>query len=284
MARPPVARSPAYPPPVRGRTWAKLATTGSGYLALGDSVAFGYRESATSPPPDYSDAADFVGYPEDIGSALHLDVTNASCPGETSASFVNTANPSYGCEGPQPGGVAGYRQVYPLHVAYKGSQLAFAVHFLTTHHDTRLVTLGIGANDAFLCEATTSDKCASELPSVLARIEANVATILHAIRDQARYHGQLVVVDYYSLDYADATDNESSQALNQAMATAGAKYHVEIADEYTAFENAAQYSDQDSCTAGLLTQLTTGGCGVHPSVSGQDVLAQTIESTVHQGR
>ena len=60
----------------------------SDYLALGDSVTFGYREAANLPTPDYSDAASFVGYPEDVGAALGLDVANAACPGETSTSLV----------------------------------------------------------------------------------------------------------------------------------------------------------------------------------------------------
>ena len=32
----------------------------------------------------------------------------------------------------------------------------------------------------------------------------------------------------------------------------------------------------DACKAGLLTQLSTGSCGVHPSYAGQAVLAQAL--------
>src|SRR3712207_6770089 len=65
------------------------------YLALGDSVPFGYRGG--EPPEAYQDAADFVGYPELVGEELGLEVLNASCPGETTASFLDAAAPSNGC-------------------------------------------------------------------------------------------------------------------------------------------------------------------------------------------
>ena len=256
-------------------------TAGSSYLAIGDSVAFGYREATTSPPPNYARAASFVGYPEDVGAALGLKVANAACPGETSASLINAKAPSNGCES-SPGGGPGYRSAYPLHVSYTGSQLKYAVGYLEAHPQTRLVSLMIGANDAFLCEATTKDHCASELPGVLKKISANVAHILKAVRTVAGYRGQIVIVNYYSLDYAVAADNVSSRLLNQAMDGAAKPFDVRTANGYQAFRVASLHSKRDTCTAGLLTQLTTGGCGVHPSVAGQALLAQAIERVVRK--
>jgi hypothetical protein len=61
----------------------------------------------------------------------------------------------------------------------------------------------------------------------------------------------------------------------------GAKpFNVHIANGYAAFKNAAEHSGGDSCTAGLLTQLSSGGCGVHPSVAGQAVLALAVERVI----
>ena len=152
-------------------------TAGSRYLALGDSVAFGYREPANLPTPTYPDPTSFVGYPENIGAELAVKTVNLSCPGETSASLIDNTAPSYACETP-----TGYRTNFPLHVSYSGSQLDYGVRFLERHSDTRLVSLMIGANDGFLCQATTADHCASELPAVLAKVRANVTTILTRIR------------------------------------------------------------------------------------------------------
>ncbi|MBO1767306.1 GDSL-type esterase/lipase family protein [Allobranchiibius sp. GilTou38] len=272
-----------------GSSHQRPVVPGSDYLALGDSVAFGYREPTTFPPPNYLDPTSFVGYPEEVGTALGVRVTNATCPGETSGSLINTATPSYACETP-----AGYRTNFPLHVTYRSkteSQLTFAVDFLKKHHNTRLVTLGIGANDAFLCQAQHSGTCTgTALAATLAGISKNVSTILSTLRQQARYSGQIVIVNYYSTNYSSATASAGSVALNQVMDTAAKPYGVRIADGYAAFQNAALHSGGDSCAAGLLTQLfphqtatssgAQSGCGVHPSVAGQDVLAHTVEASV----
>ncbi len=265
-----------------------IATPGSDYLALGDSVSFGYRESTTVPAPDYGSAANFVGFPEDVASALGLHLANAACPGETSSSFVNVSALSNGCENhPSATGTiepGGYRSLYPLHVRYTGSQMAFALHYLRTHPRTSLVTLMIGANDGFICQQTTADQCVSELTPVLVSVTANVHAIVRALRITAHFTGQIVLVNYYATNYANPLDNAASAYLNKALDAGGAGFHVEVADGYGAFEQAAQYSAGDSCAAGLLTRLFSGttftGCGVHPSVAGQALLAQAVESVV----
>ncbi len=257
----------------------EAVTRGSDYLALGDSVTFGFREFNTTPPPNYFRQASFVGYPEVVGADLGLHVANAACPGETSLSLIKPNVTSNGCEN-APGGGSGYRSAFPLHVKYSGTQIQYAVKYLRAHHATRLVTLMVGANDAFLCEATTADQCTSEIGGVLAQIAKDVAATLKAIRHTARYHGQVVIVNYYSLDYSNATDSSGSQALNSTVDAAAAPYGVVIADGYGAYEAAALQSGGSSCTAGLLTQLTGGGCGVHPSLAGQALLALAVEQAI----
>jgi lysophospholipase L1-like esterase len=260
-------------------------TPGSDYLALGDSVTFGYMEPTVVPAPDYRNAASFDAYPEMLGSELGLKVTNAACPGETSTSLVNAAAPSNGCEN-APGSAVAYRKTYPLHVSYAGSQLAYAVSYLKRHPTTRLVSLMIGANDLFLCQAETSDGCLSptEQQPVLASITKHVRTILGAIRTRAGYHGQLVIVDYYSLDYASALINSESVSLNQAQAAGAKGFHVRFANAYQTFAAASTHSGEDTCTAGLLTQLgTPSSCGVHPSDAGQTLLAATVANAIRIG-
>ena len=138
----------------------------------------------------------------------------------------------------------------------------------------------IGANDAFLCQETTADKCASELPAVLKQIAADVVHIMATIRNNDHYKGQIVIVNYYSLDYANATDNTSSRTLNTTLDKAAKPYRVQVADGYGAFEAAAVQSGGDPCKAGLLTQLTTSGCGIHPSIAGQALLALAVDEVV----
>lgn len=258
---------------------------GSQYLALGDSVTFGYMEPTVVPAPDYADAASFPGYPEQLGARLHLSVANAACSGETSSSLINPAAPSNGCENNPAHTGGNYRQIHPLHVNYKGSQLAYALSYLHSHHNVRLVTLMIDANDFFVCQETTADGCAStaEQSAVVATVTKNIHTILSAIRTKAGYDGQLVIINYDSLDYSSALDNAQSQNLNKVQDAAAQPFGVKIADGYGELQAASAHSGDNTCTAGLLTQLSTGGCGIHPSYAGQALLAQALEKTITIG-
>ena len=258
--------------------------SGSQYLALGDSVTFGYMEASVVPAPNYANAAGFTGYPEQLGARLRLSVANAACPGETSSSLIKTSAPSNGCEN-NPAHTADNYRNNPLHVKYKGSQLAFALSYLRSHHDVRLVTLMIGANDFYVCQETTSDSCAStaERNATAATVAKNVHTILSAIRNKAHYKGQLVILNYYSLNYSVPAINAQSQLLNRIQDGAAKPFGVKIADGYGELQAASTHSGGNTCTAGLLTQLSAGGCGVHPSYAGQALLAQAVEKTIKIG-
>ncbi|HEV3130204.1 MAG TPA: SGNH/GDSL hydrolase family protein [Solirubrobacteraceae bacterium] len=257
-------------------------TPGSTYLALGDSVTFGYQEPNTVPAPNYHNAASFLGYPEELGPQLKLKIANAACPGETSSSLINPHAESNGCEN-RLGKAPGYRTLYPLHVRYKGSQLAFAIQFLRSHPSVRLVSLMIGANDLFVCQETTPDACLkpSEQRKTLAKVQRNIRTILSQLRNTAGYRGQLVIVKYYSLNYASALINAFSRELNQAEVSASKPFGVAIADGYGIFAKATQKSGGNTCTAGLITQTPSPPkCGVHPTYAGSALLAQAVAKAV----
>jgi lysophospholipase L1-like esterase len=195
--------------------------------------------------------------------------------------LVNQNGPSNGCENrPNPG--VNYRQTFPLHVKYAGSQLAYAVSYLKTHHKVRLVSLMIGANDFFRCQETTADQCNSfsEQAPVAGAITANIATTLKAIRNKAHYNGQIVILDYYALNYANPVVVHQSQLLNGVENSAAKSFGVKFADGFGAFETGSTRSNGDPCKAGLLTQLSTGGCGVHPSYAGQALLAHAVEQAI----
>lgn len=256
---------------------------GSRYLALGDSVTFGFREANTVPAPNYQNQSSFIGYPQIVAAALHLRVTNAACPGETSSSLVNTFAPSNGCTNSTPPTAPAYRSLFPLHVNYKGSQLSFAIKFLRRTRNVRLVTLEIGANDLFLCQKTQNGcTSAAALQGTVNTIQSNIRTILSAIRQKAHYRGQIVIVNYYSLDYNSAFITNAVKALNQAQDTAGRPFRVLIANGFGQFYQGSLYSGASPCTAGLLTQLgKPGSCGVHPSYAGQSLLALAVQRAVH---
>jgi hypothetical protein len=95
---------------------AAATSEGHGYLALGDSVAFG-----TNPTLDAHNPANFVGYPEIVAQTLDIEHVNASCPGEATGGFISPTGLDNLC---RP-----YRAGFHLHVDYTGTQLAFAVNF-----------------------------------------------------------------------------------------------------------------------------------------------------------
>ena len=106
------------------------------YLALGDSLAYGYQ-----PDLNYNQ-----GYADDFFSNLKShgvkNYVNMSCPGESSSTFMH----------------AGCPYAFMHKYFYPGAQLAAAVKFLQNHvGQVSPVTLGIGANDV-MGDVSTS-KC-----------------------------------------------------------------------------------------------------------------------------
>jgi lysophospholipase L1-like esterase len=250
-------------------------TRGSGYLALGDSVSFGYQEPTVVPAPDYTTAASFVGFPEIVASDLHLKLTNLACPGETSSSLINASAQSFGCETSLTPTTPAYRPTFPLHTKYSGSQLSAAVKFLKANPKTRLVTLMVGANDYFLCVATTADQCQSNVEQigVVGTVAKNVRTIVTTLRKKAHYDGQLVLVGYYATSSALAA---ATEGLDVQIKQAGHGFKIRYANAFNSFAAASVHAGGTACSAGLLTELSTGGCGVHPSAAGQTLLASTV--------
>jgi lysophospholipase L1-like esterase len=241
------------------------ANDDAGYLALGDSVAFGFSPLVFASNPTDTDA--YVGYPEDLSK----HVANASCSGETSTSLIL---------GPPDNGCAAFRSVAPLHITYSGTQLAFAVRFVQTHPTTRLVTIDIGANDLFVLLRTCagSSSCfAAGFPVMLSTLATNLATIYGSLR-AAGFRGDLVALTYYVTNYNDRNAVMVLGAINQVVATITTAFGGRVADGFGAFKTEAAEAGGDSCVAGLLIQLPTGGCDIHPSKMGQKVLARAIEA------
>lgn len=249
------------------------------YLALGDSVAFGYSPlivnqilAGTLP----ADPGLFVGYPDIVAQRLGLSLTNASCPGETTGGFSSITNgQDYRC--------LGYRFFLhlPLHVSYPGAQLAFALGFLTTHPNTQLVTMDLGANDVFKLQtdicAGNATCIASHLTTVLQDIGSNLAAIFFELRTVAHYQGPIVTLSYYGLTY-DTAGQQGTIALNTPIIAATAANGGIVASGFDAFKARALAHDGSSCQAGLLivTIQSPLTCDVHPSPQGRNALAGAV--------
>jgi lysophospholipase L1-like esterase len=250
---------------------------GRPYLALGDSVSFGFITNAGF---EYVNPENFIGFPDYVGQAIKLHTSNAACPGETSSSFLSSTVPDDGCRF--------YRSQAPLHVNYTSTQLDFAVSFLNSHPNTSVVSIGLGANDVLLLrtQCANDPTCiALELPQVLAALETNLVTILSDLR-AAGFKGTIVVVNYYSVDYSDSNETAITAALNQALASASTQPGTVVADVFTAFQAIAGSAGGHTCNVGLLNASPQNqfACDIHPSQSGQKLIARTVELTYMAAR
>src|SRR5579859_8008527 len=132
---------------------ASAAKIGNTYLALGDSLAYGYHKAqfqSELKTKGFVEPATFNdGYVDDFGAALKLvnpglQVINDGCPGETTEAFIGGSG--------KPGFCSNFPAATPfpdvfLHHPYTGAQLSDALAILKANPHVSPITLDIGAND-----------------------------------------------------------------------------------------------------------------------------------------
>ena len=205
-------------------TTAEELAAGSRYLALGDSIVFGYN-------PNFDTAigskkiSNFRGYPEVLDDKAGV-VANPSCMGETSASFSDRTARDNGCSQWRRDGKA-------LHVTYAStsqSQIAFAQSYLRANTSTKTVSVQIGANDLLLLQADCNGDAGcilGGLPGTLAKVELNLDKIFKALR--SAYSGKIVAVNYYAPTQSDQTVVLGTKSLNVSIAKVAAANLIPVA-------------------------------------------------------
>jgi lysophospholipase L1-like esterase len=240
------------------------------YLALGDSIAFGYNPLVMPVNLDK-----YVGYPEIVSDLTHRKVANASCYGESSGSFLVLGGPDTGC--------AQWRAILPLKVTYSGTQMQYALDYLRVDlKKTDLITIDIGVNDLGVLLASCKGvvTCAElGLPATLAAYAQNLTIIFGGIR-AAGYTGPIVAVTPYAVNYDDPVEVDGLIALDGVLAEVATGFDVQVADAFDAFLAADIPTSGDSCAAGLLIKLPGGTCDIHPSLAGQTLIAQTVVALI----
>jgi lysophospholipase L1-like esterase len=167
---------------------AHLGRSDSYYLALGDSLAYGYQPSHVTGQ----------GYVDQLYASLHardryLKLTNLGCPGETSGTL-------------RTGGICSYPG--------QTSQLAAAVAFLKAHRgEVSLITIDIGANDVDGCVKSGSLDPTCVLTG-LAAIAANLAATVGELRAVAP-RVDIVGMNYYDPFLAAWLTGPAGQQLAQ---------------------------------------------------------------------
>ncbi len=244
------------------------------YLALGDSLAFGYSQAKfNSLYPNENPAAYDTGYVDDFARVLRLfnprlQTINDGCPGETTESFID--------------GPCQYQQEFPLHHPYVGgptsSQLSDALAYLSAHPgQVSPITLDIGANDAL---GTIKEKCnlepaciAAAAPALFAHIDGNLGIILAQLRAKAP-NAQIIVLGLYNpFGSTIAGADQLTAELNATEQQVAAGFGARFADPLPLFNPPEPLEKPTIC---LLTNMCTPLVDIHPTDLGYAVLAGTI--------
>lgn len=237
------------------------------YLALGDSIAFGYqvaRHVAGLPPAGFN-----TGYVDVFATRLRairpdLTVVNYGCPGETTTTFI-------------VGGCLANNVGFPLHDAFSGAQLDAAVSFLRAHPgQVSPITLTLWGNDVreFANSCSDLDCVANGAPALIASIANNLSIILGRL-SAAAPDAEIVITGSWNsnLDILEMTD-PLFKFLNESMAAVAAQQRVRFADPFPVFNPQGNLAleIQAHCTMTLLcTQQDS-----HPSDEGYRALAHLI--------
>ena len=266
------------------------------YLALGDSLAFGYQEAKLianlpNPSPTVFD----TGYVDvfQFGSSLTsssgfgasypgVQTVNLGCPGETSATLLDATNSTTGCT------------TYPfsIHVNHPGqTQIQKAVSVLSANGGKVVpVTIDIGANDVLALVHSCTTNGVISLTCIQAgsaatdaTVQQNLGSALSQIRAVAGYTEIIVVGIYdalypaiYEQTYAQTGDpvaaaraGAESDALvaqfNSAEAATAARYRAYFVDPLPVFNPQAGGPANEISTICTLTAVCGPLQDIHPT-------------------
>ena len=228
------------------------------YLALGNSISFGYQ-----PNLDFTN-----GFVDDVFTDLQranvTDGVNYACAGETSTTMI-----SGNCFG---------RLIH--HDAYTGAQLDAAVSFLNRHAGVvNPVTLEIGSNDVLPDWNSGTCTAGANATADLATLDANLTrTILPRLIAALGTHyqtGDLVLLNYYN-PYAQQCSDSAAfvDTLNSHLAADAARFGVPVVDVYTAFGGDAHMADHICAYTWI---CNTQFHDIHPTTQGYRVIASAVE-------
>ena len=276
---------------------------GNTYLALGDSLAYGYHQAQFNEElkaKGYVEPATFNdGYVNDFGAALKffnpkLQIINDGCPGETTETMIKGSGvygPNY-CAGGPTGGP--FPKAF-LHHPYAGTQLADALA-VAANPDVRTITLDIGANDLkqFLehtCGFPATFTCSpGQIEAEFGHIATNVGVILAQLRAVAP-KAKIVFVSQYNpyptVLQPEGTGDATTEALNGALKGVATTFGASFANTTKAINYSGTHGGPeagDIRTVCAFTAMCPGGkfnpsspeADIHPTKLGYAVMAGVV--------
>jgi lysophospholipase L1-like esterase len=268
------------------------SSAGANYLALGDSIAYGYQAAlfATTPNP----AVFNFGYADLFAAHNGKTLTNDGCPGETTNSMINGFNPAAGLCG--RGGGFPYALLH--HNYGLGNTQLDDAKSLLDHNTTGVITLDIGANDLLVflsgCgfPAPGSSTCIQAgLAGIQNQINNNTKTIL----DQVRLHApnaDLTVMGLYNpypglLTIGGVGADAIVANINAGIRALAYQHSAHFVDALPVFNPSGSAGGPESGDIPAICQLTgmcPGGTfnpatgDIHPSKKGYQALASLFEA------
>jgi lysophospholipase L1-like esterase len=275
---------------------------GSTYLALGDSLAYGYHQAQFQnelKEKGFVEAANFNdGYVDDFGKALKLlnpklKIVNDGCPGETTETMIKGSGvgPEF-CAGGPTG--SPFPKAF-LHHAYPGAQLEDALA-IAKESGTGTITLDIGANDIlqFLghtCGFPVTFTCTeAEVEAEIGHVVTNIAFILGQLRAAAP-KATIVFVSQYNpyptVLTPEGRGDATVEALNGAIKSVAAGFGVKFANTARVINFSGTHGGPeagDIPTVCALTAMCPGGkfnpaspeADIHPTKLGYAAMAGVL--------
>ncbi|HEX9068542.1 MAG TPA: SGNH/GDSL hydrolase family protein [Ktedonobacterales bacterium] len=239
------------------------------YLALGDSLSFGYQ-------PTFNFGEGFVDdvYAQQAAAGI-TSVTNYACPGETTATMISGKCP--------------FKEL--RHQQYTGSQLDVAIQFLNAHPErVNPVTLEIGSNDVLPDFDVSTCTAGPSADADLAIMDANLTeTILpqltYAMQSPSGGRtGEIHLLNYYD-PYAQACPNSLNyvKTLNTHLAADAASFNISMIDVYTAFggdQSQADHVCNTDPTVAYTWFCVPQNSDIHPTSKGYSIIATAIINTL----
>jgi lysophospholipase L1-like esterase len=238
------------------------------YLALGDSIAYGFQP--TKKPGTRASAFD-TGYVDVFAASLrrlapHIKVVNYGCPGESTVTFVR-------------GGCGGLADGFKLHDAYHGAQLQAAESFLRAHDgEVSPITLTLWGNDwlpLLLDECKSNITCVrAHGPRTIASIGARLSSILKRLRAAAP-SAEIIVTGAWNPDPRQLPQFESIyRSLDQSIARAASVSDARVAKARLVLNPPGTVQKQQSrlCTLTFICSKSDP----HPTDAGYRALADAF--------
>src|SRR5262245_48906782 len=226
------------------------------YLALGDSMAYGFQPTKANRPP----SAVATGYVDVIAARLrkhapNLQVVNYGCPGESTVTFARG-----GCDWLKGGG--------ELHEAFAGSELEAALSFLRTHPgQVGTITATLWGGDLFpLSERGPHAQRA--IVSFASRFKA----ILKQLRAAAP-RADIVVSGAWNPEADHLAQTEALyRSVDAAIKRAAAASHADVANMFAALNGSGSSKAQQARLCRLTFFCSRGG-DPHPTDAGYRAMA-----------